>query len=132
MAAYQAIHLPRLSTLTFGRRLSVPQRPRRSRTPLGTPLRDQGLDQRAGTVRPITAATSSLSGFSAQACFPRITPATCANDGPLETVGNRSVPMACGPNVDHLGTQVDSSELRCDSELGGGWGGKASSERVAR
>jgi hypothetical protein len=26
-------------------------------------------------------------------------PATWANDAPLETVANRSVPMACGPNV---------------------------------
>ena len=33
--------------------------------------------------------------------FPRMTPATCANDAPLQTVGNGSGPMACGPNVDH-------------------------------
>jgi hypothetical protein len=45
-------------------------------------------------------ATSSLSGFCPWACFRRIEPATCANDLPLETVANRSAPMACGPNVD--------------------------------
>jgi hypothetical protein len=33
--------------------------------------------------------------------FPRIAPATCANDVPVETVRDRSVPVACGPNVDH-------------------------------
>ena len=44
--------------------------------------------------------TSSLSGFSTRACFPRIAPATCTNDVPLETVVNRSVPMACEPHVD--------------------------------
>ena len=43
--------------------------------------------------------TSSLSGFCTRACFPRIPSATCANDVPLETVGNRSGPMACGPNL---------------------------------
>ena len=43
---------------------------------------------------------SSLSGFGTQPCFPRIAPATCANDVPLETATNRSAPMACGPNVD--------------------------------
>jgi hypothetical protein len=44
--------------------------------------------------------TSSLSGFSTQACSPRIAPVTWVNDVPLETVANRSAPMACGPNVD--------------------------------
>jgi hypothetical protein len=33
--------------------------------------------------------TSSLSGFCPRACFPRIAPATCGNDLPLETVANR-------------------------------------------
>jgi Phage integrase family len=46
-------------------------------------------------------ATSSLSGFCTRVCFCRIAPATCANDAPLRTVGNRSGPMVCGPNVDH-------------------------------
>jgi hypothetical protein len=45
-------------------------------------------------------AASSLSEIWAWACFPRITPATWANDAPLETVTNRSEPMGCGPNVD--------------------------------
>jgi hypothetical protein len=44
--------------------------------------------------------TSSLSGFSTRLCLRRIAPATWANDVPLETVANRSAPMACGPNVD--------------------------------
>jgi hypothetical protein len=44
--------------------------------------------------------TSSLSGFCTRVCFPRIAPATCTSDVPLETVVNRSAPMACGPNVD--------------------------------
>jgi hypothetical protein len=52
--------------------------------------------------------TSSLSGFCTRACFPRIGPASCANDGPLETVANRSVPMACGPNVDQAAVPVRS------------------------
>jgi hypothetical protein len=57
------------------------------------------------TVRCVTRSferegTASLSGFCTGACFPRIAPTTWANDGPLETVANRSVPMACGPNVD--------------------------------
>jgi hypothetical protein len=46
--------------------------------------------------------TSSLSGFCPRVCFRRIAPATCANDLPLETVANRSAPMACGPNVDQV------------------------------
>jgi hypothetical protein len=52
---------------------------------------------RPGRLEP---AASSLSGFCTRACFPRIAPATWANGVPLETVVNRSVPMACGPNVD--------------------------------
>jgi hypothetical protein len=44
--------------------------------------------------------TSSLSEICAWACFPRIVPATWANDAPLETATNRSAPMGCGPNVD--------------------------------
>ena len=35
------------------------------------------------------------------ACFCRIVPATCVDNVPLETVADRSVPLACGPNVDH-------------------------------
>jgi hypothetical protein len=37
--------------------------------------------------------TSSLSGFCPRACFPRIAPATCANDLPLETVRDRYEPL---------------------------------------
>jgi hypothetical protein len=48
-------------------------------------------------------AMGHLSGFCTRASFPRITPATWVNDEPLETVGNRSVPMACGPNADQVG-----------------------------
>jgi hypothetical protein len=44
--------------------------------------------------------TASLSGFSPRARFPRMGPATWANDVPLETARNRSAPMACGSNVD--------------------------------
>ena len=36
---------------------------------------------------------SSLSGFCPRACFCRITPATCANDVPLETAGDRCEPL---------------------------------------
>jgi hypothetical protein len=41
-----------------------------------------------------------LKGFSTPSCFPRIALATCANDVPLQSVTDRSEPMACGPNVD--------------------------------
>src|SRR5215204_2155781 len=41
-----------------------------------------------------------LSEFSTRACSPRIAPATWTNDAPLETIANRSAPMAWGPNVD--------------------------------
>ena len=34
-----------------------------------------------------------LSGFCPRACFPRIAPATCANDLPLETAGDRYEPL---------------------------------------
>jgi hypothetical protein len=44
--------------------------------------------------------TASLSGFYALACFCRMAVATWADDAPLETVANRSVPMECGSNVD--------------------------------
>jgi hypothetical protein len=37
--------------------------------------------------------TSSLSGFCSRACFRRIAPATCANDLPLETAGDRCEPL---------------------------------------
>jgi len=37
--------------------------------------------------------TSSLSGFCPGTCFRRIAPATCANDLPLETVGDRYEPL---------------------------------------
>jgi hypothetical protein len=33
--------------------------------------------------------------------FPQDRIGDLRNDAPLETVSNRSVPMACGPNVDH-------------------------------
>jgi hypothetical protein len=36
---------------------------------------------------------SSLSGFCPWACFRRIAPATCANDLPLETAGDRCEPL---------------------------------------
>jgi hypothetical protein len=49
-----------------------------------------------------------------RACFPRIAPATCANDAPLETVANRSAPMACGPNVDQAG-RPGPNGLRSDA-----------------
>jgi hypothetical protein len=38
-------------------------------------------------------AASSLSGFCPRACFRRIAPATCANDLPLETAGDRCEPL---------------------------------------
>src|SRR5215218_10031070 len=37
--------------------------------------------------------TSSLSGFCPRACFPRMAPATWANDVPLETAGDRYEPL---------------------------------------
>ena len=40
--------------------------------------------------------TSSLSGFCPQARFPRMAPATWANDVPLETAGDRYEPL--GPD----------------------------------
>jgi hypothetical protein len=39
-------------------------------------------------------APSSLSGFCPRACFRRIAPATCANDLPLETAGDRCEPLS--------------------------------------
>jgi hypothetical protein len=52
--------------------------------------------------------TSSLSGFCPQARFPRMTPATWANDVPLETAGDRYEPLGSdgmwtkrGPSHDH-------------------------------
>jgi hypothetical protein len=62
---------------------------------------------------------SHLSGFCTRACFPRIGPATWANEVPLETVGDRSTPMACGPNV-------DQSALL----LAGGWDGNSAEGRL--
>jgi hypothetical protein len=44
-------------------------------------------------------AASSLSEICTRACFPRMAPATWANDALLETVANRSAPMACGPGM---------------------------------
>ena len=38
-------------------------------------------------------AASSLSGFCPRACFRRMAPATCANDLPLETAGDRCEPL---------------------------------------
>ena len=49
---------------------------------------------------PASPGTSSLSGFCTRASFRRITPTTWVNDEPLMTVGNRSAPIACGPDVD--------------------------------
>jgi hypothetical protein len=60
-----------------------------------------------------------LSGFSTRACFPGIGPATCANEVPLETVGDRSEPMGRGPNV-------DQSALL----LSGGWDGSSAEGRL--
>jgi hypothetical protein len=57
-------------------------------------------------------AASSLSGFCPRACFRRIAPATCANDLPLETIANRSAPMACGPNVDQARSARGAAALR--------------------
>ncbi len=66
-------------------------------------------------------AASSLSGFCTGVRFPRIAPATCANDVPLETVANRSVPMACGPNVDQACPLAGAAALRV-ADLG--WQGR--------
>jgi hypothetical protein len=54
-------------------------------------------------------ATGRLRGFCTLACSCRIASSTCANNVPLETVVNRSTPVACGPNVDH-----DHDEHRSD------------------
>jgi hypothetical protein len=56
--------------------------------------------------------TASLSGFSPRARFPRMGPATWANDVPLETARNRSAPMACGPNVDRARPLAGAAALR--------------------
>src|SRR5215218_2347043 len=62
--------------------------------------------------------TSSLSGFCSRACFRRIAPATCANDLPLETAGDRCEPLGSdgmwtkrGPSHDHqpAGPMADAS-----------------------
>src|SRR5215207_7499362 len=37
--------------------------------------------------------SASLSGFCPRACYRRIAPATCANDLPLETAGDRCEPL---------------------------------------
>jgi hypothetical protein len=50
--------------------------------------------------------TSSLSGFSTRACFPWIVPCHLRDDAPLETVANRSAPVACGPNWTRPGARV--------------------------
>ena len=50
-----------------------------------------------------TGRTSSLSGFCPRARFRRMAPATCANDRPLRTAGDRYEPLGSdgmGPNVD--------------------------------
>ncbi len=41
-----------------------------------------------------------LSGFCATASYPRDPTGDLHQEVPLETTTNRSVPMACGPNVD--------------------------------
>jgi hypothetical protein len=61
------------------------------------------------------ARNSSLSGFSTRVCSPRIVRATCANNLSLETVVNRSVPMACGPNVDQAGRRGPEASARNDA-----------------
>ena len=64
---------------------------------------------------------SRLSGICERACFPRIAPTTCANDVPLETVVNRSTPMACGPNVDqpmHSVEPAPRKEAQASSRTG--------------
>jgi hypothetical protein len=53
--------------------------------------------------------------------FPRMAPATWANDVPLETVANRSVPMACGPNVDQTGSPRGQMSLYQALEVEGGY-----------
>ena len=47
-----------------------------------------------------------------RACFRRIAPTTYANDLPLETIANRSEPMACGPNVDQTRPLAGAAALR--------------------
>jgi hypothetical protein len=49
----------------------------------------------------------------------RITPATCANEVPLETVANRSEPMACGPNVDQARDAQRTGRLGSGALVGG-------------
>ena len=46
---------------------------------------------------------------TSRACFSRIAPGTWANDGPLETVVNRSASVACGPNVDQAAPRSQTS-----------------------
>jgi hypothetical protein len=55
-------------------------------------------------------ATASLSGFCTRTRFCRIAPTTSMNDVPLETVTDRSVPMACGPNVDRPQRRTDPAK----------------------
>jgi hypothetical protein len=66
-------------------------------------------------------AASSLSGFCPRACFRRIAPATCANDLPLETAGDRCEPLGSdgvwtkrGPG----GPLVERSVVRGDKGRG--------------
>jgi hypothetical protein len=53
------------------------------------------------------------------ACFPRIVPATWANDAPLVTAANRSAPMGCGPNVDQTRPHAGAAALRAWRTLPG-------------
>jgi hypothetical protein len=62
--------------------------------------------------------TSSLSGFCPRACFPRIAPATCTNDLPLETTGDRCEPLDSdgmwtkrGPSHGLLGGLTETARL---------------------
>jgi hypothetical protein len=101
--------------LRFGQALALARSPRRhlepgkqfnaQRVPRGT-LRDPLANlwrtrmqpgRRAASVLVglpgLEPGTSSLSGFCPRACYRRIAPATCANDLPLETAGDRCEPL---------------------------------------
>ena len=56
---------------------------------IGSPVRRVMAARRPG----LEPGPSSLSGFCPRACYRRIAPATCANDLPLETAGDRCEPL---------------------------------------
>src|SRR4030095_11149282 len=62
--------------------------------------------------------TSSLSGFCPRACFRRIAPATCANDLPLETAGDRCEPLGSDGVWTKRGPSTALSEARLIAEPG--------------